>query len=200
LNGNAFRKIKMKRKFSCVQGCSDCCIYRDYYPSVHYGKIGVLVLPDEKPALESLARDRNITVKFLPRLASGTNAPDKIIAYQMMGKNDDGDLCPFLDVEGTATSPHGGFKCGIYDERPLACRAYPVIDSTGTALLDEHCQFCRQFSTTRADVAGLEDEIAALNEIRAEVKEGTTHIWRYATATGRIEDKNKMAPEGWIRE
>jgi Fe-S-cluster containining protein len=118
----------------------------------------------------------------------------------MMGKKDDGDLCPFLDVEGTGTSPHGGFRCGIYDERPLACRAYPVINSTGTATLDEHCQFCRQFSTTRTSVAGLEDEIAALSRIKEEVNGGATHIWRYATATGKIEDKGKMAPEGWIRE
>jgi Fe-S-cluster containining protein len=191
----------MKRKFSCIQGCSDCCIYRDYYPSVHYGKIGVLVLPDEKPVLESLARERNITVKILPRIASGTDSPDKIIAYQMMGKKDDGDLCPFLDIEGAARSPHGGFRCGIYDERPRACRAYPVIDSTETAHLDEHCQFCKQFSTTRTSVAGLEDEIAALSGIKDEVRgDGGTHIWRYATATGKIEDKGKMAPEGWIRE
>jgi Fe-S-cluster containining protein len=199
LNGNAFRKIKMKRKFSCVQGCSDCCIYRDYYPSVRYGKIGVLVLPDEKPVLESIARGRNIEIKILPRLASGTDSPDTIIAYQMMGKNDDGDLCPFLDVEGTASSPHGGFRCGIYDRRPAACRAYPVIDSAESAQLDEHCQFCKQFSTTRANVAGLEDEIAALGRIKEKVR-GTTHIWRYATATGKTEDKSKMAPEGWIRE
>lgn len=191
----------MKRKFSCVQGCSDCCIYRDYYPSVRYGKIGVLVLPDEKPVLESLARERNIKVKILPRLAIGTDSPDTIIAYQMMGKKDDGDLCPFLDVESTARSPHGGFRCGIYDKRPLACRAYPVIDSTGTARLDEHCQFCKQFSTTRANTAGLEDEIVALSRIKEEVKEdGATRIWRYATASGKIEDRNKMAPEGWIRE
>lgn len=191
----------MKRKFSCVQGCSDCCIYREYYPSVQYGKIGVLVIPHEKPALEALAHDKNISIKILPRLARGNESPDTIIAYQMMGKNDDGDLCPFLDLESPARSPHGGFRCGIYNERPLACRAYPVIESTGTARLDEHCQFCKQYSTTQANVAGLENEIAALDSIKEEVKDdGSTHIWRYATATGRIEDKNKMAPEGWIRE
>ncbi len=189
----------MKRKFSCVQGCSDCCIYRDYYPSVRYGKIGVLVLPDEKPVLESIARERNIEVKILPRLASGTDSPDTIIAYQMMGKNDDGDLCPFLDVEGPDSSPHGGFRCGIYDKRPAACRAYPVIDSAKSARLDEHCRFCKQFSTTQAKVAGLEDEIIALSRIKEEVR-SAAHIWRYATATGKIEDKSKMAPEGWIME
>jgi hypothetical protein len=42
----------MKKRFECVQGCSDCCIYREYYPSIEYGKIGVLVLPEEKAAIE----------------------------------------------------------------------------------------------------------------------------------------------------
>lgn len=191
----------MKRKFSCVQDCSDCCIYREYYPSVQYGKIGVLVLPHEKPALESLAREMNIAIKILPRLARGNESPDTMLAYQLMGKNHDGDLCPFLDLESSARSPHGGFRCRIYDERPLACRAYPVIETTGTARLDEHCQFCKHFSTTRANVAGLEDEIASLNRIKGEVKDdGSTHIWRYATATGKIEDRDEMLPEGWIKE
>ena len=38
----------MLREFHCVQDCSDCCIYRQYFPSVDYGKIGVLLLPVEK--------------------------------------------------------------------------------------------------------------------------------------------------------
>ena len=37
------------------------------------------------------------------------------------------DLCPFLDA--SKRSPHGGFSCMIYSDRPLACRAYPVTDS-----------------------------------------------------------------------
>src|SRR5215218_423868 len=123
------RGKQMKRKFSCVQGCSDCCIYREYYPSVEYGKIGVLVLPEEKAAIERLANDMGIRVRIIPRLAVGKNSPDKIIAYQMMGKNEDGNLCPFLDVESDERSAHGGFKCKIYSDRPLACRAYPLIDS-----------------------------------------------------------------------
>ena len=42
----------MLKKFKCVDGCSDCCNYREYYPSVEYGKIGVLILPDEKFRIE----------------------------------------------------------------------------------------------------------------------------------------------------
>ena len=186
------------KKFSCVQGCSDCCIYREYYPSVEFGKIGVLLLPEEKTAIEDLAKNMSIKIKIVPRLAVGKEFPEKVIAYQMMGKNDDGDLCPFLDIESSERSPHGGFNCRIYSERPLACRAYPVIDAGKAATLDGHCQFCKKFSTTKAGIEGLHQEIEALAKIKASVTAGKSHVWRYATATGNAGDV--MLPEGWVAE
>jgi Fe-S-cluster containining protein len=140
-----------------VQGCSDCCIFREYYPSVEYGKIGVLILPEEKASVERLAKNLGTRLRIIPRLAVGKNSPERIIAYQMMGKNEDGDLCPFLEVESKERSPHGGFKCKIYSDRPLACRAYPVIDVIdNTAKFDSHCQFCKKFSTSKASSEGLQ--------------------------------------------
>lgn len=190
---------KQMRKFSCIQGCSDCCIYREEYPSAEYGKIGVLLLPEEKEAIERLARKLKIRVKILPRLAVGKEFPEKVIAYQMMGKNADGDLCPFLDVKGGGKSPHGGYNCKIYSDRPLACRAYPVIDASKAATLDDHCQFCKKFSTTRAVKDGLQQEIEALARIKAMVNaDGDIHVWRYATATGS--PSHIMLPEGWVAE
>ena len=186
------------KKFSCVQGCSDCCIYREYYPSVEYGKIGVLLLPEEKEATERLARKMNIKVRIVPRLAVGKEHPEKVIAYQMMGKNEDGDVCPFLDLESNKRSPHGGFDCRIYSERPLACRAYPVIDSGSAAILDGHCQYCKKFSTTKASTTGLQQEIESLVRIKASVTAGNDRIWRYATATGKAGDI--FLPEGWVVE
>jgi uncharacterized protein len=195
------RGKQMKKKFNCVQGCSDCCIYREYYPSVEYGKIGVLVLPEEKAAIERLANDMGIRVRIIPRLAVGKNSPDKIIAYQMMGKNEDGNLCPFLDVESDERSAHGGFKCKIYSDRPLACRAYPLIDIdivNKTATFDPHCQFCKNFSTRNASSEGLQREIEALAKIKASVTaDDDVSIWRYATATG---GSNGLLSEGWILE
>jgi hypothetical protein len=185
-------------KFSCVQGCSDCCIYREHYPSVEYGKIGVLLLPEEKEAVEKLAEKLKIVVKIVPRLAVGKEFPEKVIAYQMMGRNPDGDLCPFLDVESDDRSPHGSFNCRIYSDRPLACRAYPVIDSGRVATLDGHCQFCKKFSTTKAGRDSLQHEIEALARIKSSVTAGKGHVWRYATATGRRGDV--LLPEGWVAE
>ncbi len=89
------------KKFSCVQDCSDCCIYREYYPSIEYGKIGVLLLPEERAEIEQLARDMNVKVRIIPRLAIGKDSPEKIIAYQMMGKNDDGACVHFLKLKAT---------------------------------------------------------------------------------------------------
>jgi len=191
----------MIKKFSCIEDCSDCCIYRQYYPITEYGKIGVLVLPEEKEVIEKLARKMKINIRIVPRLAVGKESPEKIIAYQMMGKNDDGDLCPFLDTESTERSPHGGFKCRIYSSRPLACKAYPLIDADRVAALDENCQFCRKHSTTSANIDGLQTEIEALAKIKASVAAGSDmRVWRYATATGRAEDKHKFLPKGWIIE
>lgn len=193
----------MKKKFSCVQGCSDCCIYREYYPSIEYGKIGVLLLPEEKAAIERVAKEKGIRVRIIPRIAVGKSSPEKVIAYQMMGKNEDGNLCPFLDVETNERSPHGGFKCKIYSDRPLACRAYPLTDiANKTARFDPHCQFCKKFSTAKASSEGLQREIEALAKIRDTVTpdddaDGVVSIWRYATATGR---SNELLPEGWILE
>jgi Fe-S-cluster containining protein len=180
-----------------VQGCSDCCIYREHYPSVEYGKIGVLLLPEEKEAIEKLAKKLKIKVKIIPRLAVGKEFPETIIAYQMMGKNPDGDLCPFLDTESDERSHHGGLSCRIYSERPLACRAYPVIDAGRVATLDGHCQFCKKFSTKAAS-EGLQHEIEALAKIKESVTAGKKQVWRYATATGRPGDI--LLPEGWVAE
>lgn len=194
-----------RKKFSCISGCSDCCIYRQYYPSNEYGKIGVLVLPEEMAKIEMLAEKMKVEIKILPRIAVGKESPEKIIAYQMMGKNEDGDLCPFLGTDGEDRSPHGGFKCKIYSDRPLACKAYPVVSvdrKKEKAALDDHCQFCRKRSTTSAIIAGLHSEIESLAKIKSSVivDDEDLQIWRYATAIGREEDRHNMMPEGWIIE
>ena len=39
-------------EFHCIQDCSQCCIEREYYPGKKFGKIGVLILPEEKEKIE----------------------------------------------------------------------------------------------------------------------------------------------------
>ena len=91
-------------EFNCVKDCSQCCIEREYYPSKKYGKIGVLILPDEKSRIEPLAKKHKIKVNIIPRIGISENIanPEKIIAYQMMGKEKNGNTCPFLEKIGRA--------------------------------------------------------------------------------------------------
>jgi Fe-S-cluster containining protein len=188
------------RKFECVSGCSDCCIKREYYPTEEFGKIGVLLLPHEVDAVQAQADKNNVAVRILPRIALGRRSPDKIIAFQMMGKNQDGDLCPFLDLESDKRSPHGGFACKIYENRPLACRAYPLLETGKSVTLDSHCKFCSEHRTTSASAQTIRSEAAALQKIKEkmQVTDNSIRVWRYATATGSSDYQGKMFPEGWV--
>ena len=38
-------------EFRCIEECSQCCIEREYYPTKQFGKIGVLILPEENPTI-----------------------------------------------------------------------------------------------------------------------------------------------------
>ena len=44
-------------EFRCVEECSQCCEEREYYPTKKFGKVGVLILPEEKNQIESLAKE-----------------------------------------------------------------------------------------------------------------------------------------------
>ena len=184
-------------EFNCVKDCSQCCIEREYYPSKKFGKIGVLILPDEKQRIESLAKKYNISVQILPRIgiSNGMDGPEKIIAYQMMGKDPNGNTCPFLDTESESRSPHGGMVCKIYDQRPLACRAYPLIE-TDPITLDQKCKFCQDCNTADSN---LNSEIESLIQIKHKMTTNMPRIWRYATGIGDSQDASFIS-KGWIQE
>ena len=199
----------MLRKFSCIAECSDCCIYREYYPSIEYGKIGVLILPDEKEKIEMYADELGLEIMILPRLGIGRNrsrdGPETIIAYQLMGKTFDGNVCPFLEKESLERSPHGGFKCTIYDKKPLACSAYPVnAEDKKTVTLDSKCKFCREENndlarSSQAYKYDLGKEVQALRKIQKVIHvDGLTDVWRYATGVGEREYVDQFYPRGWI--
>jgi uncharacterized protein len=192
----------MLKEFHCIQDCSDCCINRQYYPSIDYGKIGVLLLPHEKKEVENLAEAHKINITVLPRLGIGTNkksnGPRQVIAYQLMGTNTDGNYCPFLDIKGKNRSPHGGFNCAIYDERPLSCQAYPALSENNTNVeLDCNCKFSCQYSN-HVKKNLLESELIALSTIRNNFDRFTQQtIWRYATHIGEESVTKFLLPRGW---
>jgi len=160
-------------------------------------------MPSEKEVIERLAKDLNKTVTILPRIGVGSKyrdankvGPGRIITYQLMGTRESGDLCPFLDVDSKERSPHGGYKCMIYENRPLACKAYPVIEAGKEVKLDRKCQFCKSCS---ANVEGVESEIESLTNIKRMMHFDEKDVWRYATGVGEKEDE-KLVRKGWILE
>lgn len=185
-------------EFRCVKDCSQCCIEREYFPSKRFGKVGVLVLPDEKTKIEELAKEHHVNVNIIPRIGisyQDLTKPEEVIAYQMMGKEKNGNMCPFLDTESQKRSPHGGFVCKIYNNRPLACKAYPLIE-TEPLVLDSKCKFSQTCGTANSNLDG---ETESLIKIKTEMTTNAPIIWRYATGVGENEDLNDVQV-GWIRE
>jgi len=185
-------------EFRCIDDCSQCCIERDYYPSKKFGKIGVLILPEEKERIEKLAKSNGLEIKILPRIGISeekNSTPTKILAYQMMGIEKNGNTCPFLDTDSGKKSPHGGFPCKIYKERPLACMTYPLIESDPITL-DEKCKFCKEHGTADQN---LNSEIESLLKIKEKMYTDASFIWRFATGVGEQEDQ-QILESGWILE
>lgn len=127
--------------------------------------------------------------------------PEKIIAFQLMGRHSDGDYCPFLDLKSKFRSPHGGYLCGIYKSRPLACQAYPVLEgSKRTLTLDSRCAYSCKYGAVCSPKL-MDNELLALQEIRDCISPSkNTNIWRYATHTGDREFIEQFLPEGWYLE
>ena len=194
-----FYRILSKKhvKFKCIEECSHCCIEREYYPSKKFGKIGVLILPEEKERIEEISKRSQTSINILPRIgvSEKNSQPTQVLAYQMMGIENNGNTCPFLDTASGKKSPHGGFPCKIYDERPLACRAYPLIESKPITL-DQKCKFCKEQGNADEN---LNSEIESLLKIKEKMNTDSTFIWRYATGIGEKEDR-EVFESGWILE
>jgi Fe-S-cluster containining protein len=171
-------KVDSNLVFRCSSRCNVCCVIRDY-PKIYevrdvktgervpirpelLGMEGMVEIePWELPKIQKLAKKmkgrvdeegKPIRYRILPARgvsAKGAAAPEVVISYWLMGRYDDGDMCPFLSTpaENQRTSD-GTLKCLIYDERPLQCRAYPVhmmytdrIAGEKMAVLDQGCQW-----------------------------------------------------------
>ena len=95
-------------EFHCIQDCSQCCIEREYYPGKKFGKIGVLILPEEKEKIQNIAKEKNLEILILPRIGVSEEKNSesiKILAFQMMGVEKNGNTCPFLDTNSGKKSP-----------------------------------------------------------------------------------------------
>ena len=185
-------------EFRCIEECSQCCVEREYYPSKKFGKIGVLILPEEKQRIEKLSKSNGLKIKIVPRIGISKDKnsfPTKILAYQLMVIEKNGNTCPFLDTTSGDKSPHGGFPCKIYKDRPLACMTYPLIESEPITF-DQKCKFCKEHGTADQN---LNSEIESLLKIKEKMNTNALFIWRFATGIGEKEDQDKIET-GWILE
>jgi len=185
-------------EFRCIDDCSQCCIEREYYPSKKFGKIGVLILPEEKEMIENMSKVCQLDVVILPRIGASKKKKSEsaeVLAFQMMGVEKNGNTCPFLDTSSGKKSPHGGFPCKIYENRPLACKTYPLIENNPITL-DGKCKFCKEGKTANEN---LDSEIESLLKIKSKMKTDAPFVWRYATGVGEKEDESKIE-KGWILE
>ena len=183
-------------EFKCIDECAQCCIEREYFPGKKFGKIGVLILPEEKEKIETIANEKGIDVLILPRIGISNQKnieSIEVLAFQMMGIENNGNTCPFLDTHAVKKSPHGGYPCRIYENRPLACQTYPLIESQPITL-DEKCKFCKEHKTADEN---LNSEIESLLKIKTKMTTSAPFIWRYATGIGEEKDKLQIK-EGWI--
>ena len=99
-------------EFRCIEECSDCCVQREYYPTKKFGKIGVLILPEEKEKIEKIATENKIKIKILPRIGVSENPeqlPTEILAFQLMGIEENVNTCPFLDTKSGQNQLMEGF-------------------------------------------------------------------------------------------
>ena len=189
---------KQIMEFRCIEECSQCCVEREYYPNKKFGKIGVLILPEEKERIEKLSKSNRLKIKIVPRIGISedrNSKPTEILAYQLMGIEKNGNTCPFLDTDSGDKSPHGGFPCKIYKDRPLACMTYPLIESEPITF-DQKCKFCKEHGTADQN---LNSEMESLLKIKKKMNTNAAFIWRFATNVGEQEDQGVLE-SGWILE
>jgi len=141
-------------RFACT-GCGDCCRgfarEQDVSWKPQEGPVvrlsaqpGLPLMSWEWQRLRALAAERGIPFEANPFDAVLDEAHERLVvlSYRMLG-----DACRFLEARadlplGERSKAWGftmGGVCGIYEHRPLACRAYPLVPMARGIALSIHC-------------------------------------------------------------
>jgi Fe-S-cluster containining protein len=123
-------------KFRCLK-CGRCCHEVQGSPDDPTYK-RIPLYPEEADRLERLAKERNIPLKMIEDLVFPDDKNHKILVltYRIMLDNEE-QVCPFHVP---------GMGCSIHDQKPLACRSYPLALKTEDAFnmkinIDPLCKF-----------------------------------------------------------
>lgn len=101
----------MTNKFSCLH-CSKCC--KSEKKGISFG---LRLFDFEAKILKKRAKELNISADIIPCTTIADKHSNKNIAIFYMFDNT--EICPFLKEN----------KCIVYEERPVMCRAFPIIVS-----------------------------------------------------------------------
>lgn len=140
--------------FKCNSKCNKCCHFRknpelDFKDEFEFKKymltkfgvfyiysmrnFSISIWPDEKTILEQKAKEKNVTLKIIPKriVYDKKTKMNVILDYSI-----DADVCPFLNEK-----EKDGKGCMIYNERPRVCRAFPILRKINDKLLFGKCDF-----------------------------------------------------------
>ncbi len=160
-----------------------------------------------------------IKYKFLPAWAvapRGAMAPERIISYWLMGRLENGDMCPFLSTpDENIRTEDGTLKCLIYEERPLQCKAYPVhaiyLDKMAgekVARLDMGCQSVMEMlmkgdqrlsrPVPMSLLRGLDFGSLVRLQSGNKVDSKRDSLWAYPTGVFEDGKKPELVIDGWV--
>jgi Fe-S-cluster containining protein len=121
-------------KFECTH-CGDCCtkiLRKELGVNVGmYLRFSEIRLFNHYPL---------ITKPYIGIGTIGSKRPQKILCYQLAV-----EPCPFYSQE---TKNH----CTKYDQRPIACKAYPFAYCNGKTTIDEQCTWFKMNNIAIGDV------------------------------------------------
>ncbi len=131
--------------FTCLK-CDKCC----YFETEDKGPI---VFPDEVERLKTLARLKNVELRFRQVRLEGLEA--EVYRWAMNG------YCPFYDRARRI--------CEIHPYKPLSCRMYPLLLNVVTkeVVISTECTWVRQMLERGFEITleSFPNEVNALKEV-----------------------------------
>lgn len=129
-------------KFSCLR-CGTCCKGEQDTEI-----FGIRLFDFEAKNISEKAKEKNLTLRLKPSFAIADKKTHKEygVFYQFETKD-----CPFFSESG----------CKIYDDRPIMCRAFPIITSgaNGTIVRSSACKGNQIMLSNKKDAETVQDVI-----------------------------------------
>ena len=142
------------RIFNCVR-CGFCCAEDKHNPEKKENNIksdskkGIVVYPEESDIIDMMTQIKQIPVEFKEESIILDIKNKRIIVTQFKFLFNEEGFCPFFKEN----------RCLIYDQRPLFCRAYPlVLKQTESNKVDMNIEWdCQSLKNSNLKIGGPEN-------------------------------------------